>query len=186
MIDFIHFAHAATEAAVEAGARESAGAIGSLGINLKLFIAQLVNFGIILLVLWKWVFTPVAKKLTARTERVEKAMRDASNTEKAKNEFFQWKETEMARVRSQTTAIITSAQNEAAKAKQQIMDETKKEQEKVIQQAKVKIEEEKNSAVREVKSQMADLVTLASEKILRKKLDEHQDEELIKESLKTI
>ena len=184
-MDFIHIAQAATEAAQEASA-ESAGGIGSLGINLKLFIAQLINFGIILVVLWKWVFTPVAKKLTERTERVEKAMKDASDTEKAKADYFQWKETEMTKVRSQATAIITAAQSEAGKAKQQIMDETKKEQERAVAQARVKIEEEKNNAVREVKSQMADLVTLASEKILKEKLSSSKDQQLIKDTLGSI
>ena len=37
-------------------------------------------------------------------------------------------------------------------------------------QARVKIEEEKNNAVREVKSQMADLVTLATERIIKEKI----------------
>lgn len=180
MIELIHIAEAASEA------EKSAGGIGALGINLKLFIAQLINFGIILLVLWKWVFTPVAKKLTERTERVEKAMRDASETQKAKDEYFQWKETEMVRVKSQATAIITAAQSEAEKAKQQILDEAKKEQGKVIEQAKVKIEEEKNQAVREVKAEMADLVTLATEKILRQKLDSAKDKEFIKETIQSI
>jgi len=181
MIDLFNIAQAAAEATAE-----SAGGIGSLGINLKLFIAQLINFGIILIVLWKWVFTPVAKKLTERTERVEKAMKDASDTEKAKNDFASWKDTEMVKVRSQATAIITAAQSEAGKAKQQILDETKKEQERVISQAKVKIEEEKNTAIRDVKSQMADLVTLASEKILKEKLNTKSDQELIEQSIKNL
>ncbi|MEK7617752.1 MAG: F0F1 ATP synthase subunit B [Patescibacteria group bacterium] len=181
----IPIAQAATEAAQQAGQTDS-GILGTLGINWKLFIAQLINFGIILLVLWKWVFTPVAKKLTERTEGVEKAMRDASETEKAKADYFQWKETEMIKVRSQATAIITAAQSEAGKAKQQIMDETKSEQARVIEQAKVKIEEEKNRAVREVKSQMADLVTLATGRIIKEKLDSNKDKELIYETLANI
>lgn len=182
----IHIAKASAETAATAGAAETAGAIGSLGINFKLFIAQLVNFGIILLVLWKWVFTPVAKKLTERTQRVEQAMRDASDTEKAKNDFSQWKETEMARIRSQATAIVTAAQNEASKAKQQILEETKKEQESTIIQARARIEEEKNASIREVKAQMADLVTLATEKIIKEKLDSNKDKHLIQEALKSI
>lgn len=184
MIDLINIAHAATEAAE--ASKEASGGIGSLGLNLKLFIAQLINFGIILLVLWKWVFTPVAKKLTERTERIEKAMRDANETEKAKADYFQWKETEMTRVRSQATGIITAAQNEAIKAKQQIMDEAKAEQARAIEQAKIKIEEEKNQAIREVKSQMADLVTLATGRIIKEKLDSNKDKELIKESLSNL
>src|SRR3989344_1805866 len=119
----IKTAHAATEAAAEAAPAvgeaaahaEKQGVLDTLGINWKLLIAQLVNFGIILVVLWKWVFTPVAKKLTERTERIEKAMKDASDTEKAKADYFQWKETEMTKVRSQAPAIITAAQSEAGK-----------------------------------------------------------------------
>ncbi len=186
MIDLINIAKAASEVAAEAGAHESTGAIGTLGLNLKYFIAQLVNFSIILFVLWKWVFTPVAKKLTERTEKIEKAMRDAEGTEKAKNEFALWKDTEMVRVRSQASAIITSAESEAVKAKDKIMQDAKTEQERAILHAREQIEQEKQTAIREVKSEMADLVTLATEKILKEKLDGNKDKELIKESLSTI
>lgn len=183
----IKTAYAGAEATAEAGVETAEGGVlGTLGINLKLLIAQLINFGIILLVLWKWVLPPVAKKLTERSEKIEKAMNDAVNTEKAKNEFAIWKETEMIRVKSQATAIITAAEVEASKAKQHILDETKAEQVKVIEQAKIKIEEEKNMAVREVKSQMADLVVLATERILKEKLDGKKDKELIQSTLKSI
>ncbi len=189
-MDFIHIAQAAAEAVQHAAgtSQEAAdpGVLGKLGINWKLFVAQLINFAIILLVLWKWVFNPVAKKLTERTEKIEKAIADADQTQKEKDEFFKWKETEMTRVRSQSAAIVAASQNEAAKAKQQILDETKKEQEKMIGQAKAKIEGEKNQVVREVKTEMADLITLATEKILREKLDNKKDKELINETLKSI
>ena len=186
MIDFIHIAKAAGEIAGESGAHESSGAIGTLGLNLKLFIAQLINFGIILAVLWKWVFTPVAKKLTERTEKIEKAMRDAEGTEKEKLEFGLWKESEMIIVKGQASTIIASAETEAIKAKEKIIQDTKAEQEKVIQQAKVQIEQEKNQQLQLAKSELADLVTLATEKILRQKLDDKKDEKIIKESLKGI
>lgn len=162
------------------------GIAGTFGVDWMKFAAQLLNFGIILLVLWKFVFTPVTKKLEERTAKIEKAMLDASNTEKAKGEFFHWKETEMVKIKSQAQGIIAAAQSEGGKAKQQILDEVKQEQEKVVSQAKIRIEEEKNQAVREVKSQMADLVTLASEKIIRQKLDGNKDKELIEETLQSI
>ena len=56
------------EVTKEAG---SGGVIGTLGLNWKLFMAQLLNFGIVLFVLWKWVFRPVAGALETRRQRVE-------------------------------------------------------------------------------------------------------------------
>src|SRR3990167_8006954 len=127
MIDLFNIAQAAAEATAE-----SAGGIGSLGINLKLFIAQLINFGIILLVLWKWVFTPVAKKLTERTEKIEKSLNDADRITKEKEDFGKWKETEMVRVRSQSAAIVAAAEMQAQKAKAEIEKQTKENQEKIV------------------------------------------------------
>ncbi len=176
MFEFIHIAKAAEEAS-------SAGPAATLGLNLKLFIGQLINFGILLLIFWKWILPRVTKALQERSERIQKSLLDAATTEKEKQEFGKWKETEMTRVRSQAAAIVTAAQSEAGKAKQAIIDQTKVDQQKLVDQAKTQIESEKNKSIMEAKSELADLVTQASEKILRKKLDSHADKELIKESL---
>ncbi len=181
---FIHVAKAASEAvAVDAS---SGGAIGTLGINLKLFLAQLVNVGIALVILWKWVFTPVAKKLQERTERIEKSLKDAKNIDQEKQDFAKWKEIEMTKVRSQATAIVAAAESQASKAKQQILEQAKQEQAKVVEQTKQQVDQEKLRAVQEAKSELADLVTVTAEKIIRQKLDSKKDEELIKEMLKSI
>lgn len=180
MMEFIPIARAAEEATT------SAGPAATLGLNLKLFIGQLVNFGLLLFIFWKWILPRVTKALQERSARIEKAMRDASTTEKEKHEFFAWKETEMTKVRSQAQAIITAAQSEAGKAKKQIEEETKDQQQRIIQQAKEQIEQEKNQTLQAAKNELADLVTNATEKILRHKLDEHKDKEFIEETLKSI
>ena len=176
---FIPVAHA-QEAA------QSASPVAVLGLNWQLFIAQLINFAIILFILWKWVFTPVAKKLQERTDKIEKAMRDANTTEKEKQEFAVWKETEMRKTRQEAGSIITAAQLDATKAKDEILKQSKEEQLKLVEQAKKQIEQEKNLQLQSAKSELADIVTSAAEKILRHKLDDKGDKELIKESLANI
>ena len=113
-------------------------------------------------------------------------MKDAASTEKEKNDFAKWKDLEMTKVRSQATAIVTAAQNDAVKAKQAVIDQTKEDQQKLVDQAKTQIESEKNRSISEAKSELANLVTNATEKILRHKLDKDTDQELIKESLKAL
>src|ERR1700690_1735432 len=110
----------------------SSGGIAVLGLNVKFFIAQLINFGILLLIFWKWILPGVTKAMQARTERIEKSLTDADRIEKEKQEFAKWKDAEMIKVRSQSTAIVTAAQNEAVKAKQAILDQTKADQQKLV------------------------------------------------------
>jgi len=46
----------------------------ALGIEWPILIAQVVNFAILLVVLWKFVYTPVMRLLDARREGVLKAI----------------------------------------------------------------------------------------------------------------
>ena len=59
---------AVVEAAPHAeAAKESV--LGALGVNWKLFIAQLLNFSVVLFIMWKWVYTPLLKAIDPSAER---------------------------------------------------------------------------------------------------------------------
>lgn len=184
----IPVAQAVTEATPVAGevAKTSGGVLGTLGIDWRYFIAQLVNFGLVLFVLWKWVLTPVAKKLTERSEQIEQSMLDATSTKREKEEFAVWKEQEMTKTRQEASSIITTAQKEATASKDEILLRAKEDQLKLVEQAKRQIEQEKTAQLQSAKAELADIITSATEKILKAKLDEKKDKELIKESLKNI
>lgn len=167
-------------------AAANTGVAGTLGLNVKIFLAQLVNFVIILFVLWKWVFTPVAKKLQERTDKIEKSLNDADRIAKEKQEFQTWREQEMTQARKQASEIITSSQTEAQKLKDQMLSETKAGQAQLVEQAKQQITQEKQKALQEAKGEIADLVTGAAEKILKEKLTSEKDQKFIKETLHSI
>jgi F-type H+-transporting ATPase subunit b len=176
----IPVAHAAEQATADTGIA------GTFGVDWMKFVAQLINVTVVLLILWKFAFAPVTKKLQERTDKIEKAMKDAASTETEKQEFAKWKNAEMAKARQEASSIVTSAQTEAGKAKQAILDQTKADQQKLVDQAKTQIESEKNKALQDAKGELADLVTNATEKILRKKLDAHADQQYIKDSLANV
>lgn len=175
----IPIAHA-QEAAPEA-ANLSVAAM--FGLNFKLFLAQLINFAVVLFVLWKWVFKPVANALTDRTAKIEKSLLDAKQITEDKETFESWKNAEMGKVRQEASGIITLAKQEAEAVRQKITDQTKQEQGKIILQTQAQLELEKQKAVAEVKGQIADIVVIASEKILKEKLTDKKDQELIKQAL---
>lgn len=179
----------AAETAVETGhaAEEAAsGPIGTLGINWKLFLAQLVNFGIVLFIFWKWVVKPLGKTLTDRQNKIESGLKNAAYMEDEKKKFEEWKSDEMKKVRTEAEKVLKTATDTAEKIKQETVTTAHDQANKMIEQAKSAIDQEKSQMLKDVKSSVAELVVMASEKILKAKLDGKKDHELVSESVKEI
>lgn len=194
---FIHIASAATEAATHAAevagtatethaAVQNTGIAQLFGLNVKLFIAQLINFSIILFVLWRFVFRPVAKALSERTTKIENSLAEAQKIASERETFDSWKNKEMSEVRQEAAGIITQAKGDAEQVRAQITDTAKAEAVKILEKGKAQLEEEKNKAVLQIKSEIADIVVSATETILKKKMDSSADQALVKEAIDSL
>ena len=163
---------------------EDTGVVGLFGLNWKLFLAQLINFAIVLFVLWKWVWKPVTSGMEARTKKIEDSLLTANKIENEKILFEEWKSAEMSKARTEATSIINEAKTTAVRTKDQILEQTKLEQQGIIDRTKVQLAKEQELAVSEAKQQLAELVVIATEKLLRSKLDTKSDQKLINAALK--
>lgn len=163
-----------------AGHAQEADLLGTLGINWKLFIAQIINFGIVLFVLWKWVFGPIGKALEDRREKVEKSLRDAREIEERVQKFEVEHEERVRESRKEAESIIQKASKAATEMKSGASADAQAEAEKIISNAKKTIEAEKEKAITEVRQELTDLTVSATEKILQKKMDEKNDQEYVK------
>lgn len=160
--------------------------LGSLGIDLKLFIAQLVNFGIVLFAFWRWIVKPLGKTLTDRQNKIESGLKNAQYMEDEKLRFEEWKQQEMKKVRNEADHILRLTNDTANKIKQETIVDAQKQASNLVAQAKATIESEKVQMLVEIKQDVATLVIAASEKILKVKLDTKKDNELISESIKEV
>ncbi len=177
---FIHTAHAAAEGG------NSPDIATMFGLNLKLFIAQLINFGIVFLVLWKWVFTPVTRALQARTKKIEDSLQAAETVTKEKEEFKKWKTANMAEARKEAAEIVEKSRGEAEVVRQELLAKAKTEQEKLLADGHTRLEQEQAQLLASARGQLAELVVSATEKILREKITDKKDVELAKEALSAI
>lgn len=160
--------------------------IGLFGINWKLFLAQLINFGIVLFVLWKWVWKPVTSGMEERTRKIEESLLNADQITKEKEEFEVWKESEMTKARQEATAIISDAKNQAEATKTDILEKTKQEQQALLDKSIKEMEQQKQKAVADAKSELSELVISAAEKLLRGKIDKKADQKLISQAVKEL
>lgn len=186
MIDLVNIVRAASEVATQAGEQPTGNVVQLLGINWKLFLAQLINFGIIFFVLWKWVFTPVTSALQKRTKKIEQSLKDAEDVKKQLADMEEYNRQQKVESRRAYDEVLSKAQLAGVAAKQDILAEAKKQAEKLVADAEAKITHERVQMVQEVKLELADLVVAASEKIINEKLDHSKDAKLIEQSLNSV
>ena len=155
-----------------------------LGIDWKLLIAQIVNFLVLLFVLYKFAYGPVLAMLDKRQKKIEKGLKDADEAHKKLAESEEKQKEILRKARTEAKDIVEKAHIQAEKSKSEIAGEAKKQSEKIIANAKDQIEQEKNKMITEVKSEIGSLVVAATEKIIGEKIDEKKDKELIEKSIK--
>jgi F-type H+-transporting ATPase subunit b len=158
--------------------------IKTFHIELNLLLAQLVNFAIVLLVLYKFAYKPILKILNDRTKKIEKGLKDSEEaTKKLENISLSEKEI-LARAKKEAQEIIKKADESAKSNREVAVLETKSEAEKMLATAKKQIEQEKEKMIGEIKAEVADLVVAATGKIIGEKLDKKKDKELIEKSIR--
>lgn len=158
--------------------------LSKLGIDWKLLIAQIVNFLVLLFVLYKFAYGPVLAMLDKRQKKIEKGLKDADEAHKKLAESEEKQKEILRKARTEAKDIVEKAHIQAEKSKSEIAGEAKKQSEKIIANAKDQIEQEKNKMITEVKSEIGSLVVAAAEKIIGEKIDGKKDKDLIEEAIK--
>lgn len=155
-----------------------------LGIDWKLLIAQIVNFLVLLFILWKFAYGPILAMLEKRQKKIEKGLKDADEAHKKLAESEERQREILKKARTEAKDIVEKARVQAEKSKSEIAVEAKAQAEKIILNAKAEIEREKEKTIAEIKSEIGSLVVAATEKVIGEKMDEKKDKELIDKSLK--
>ncbi len=155
-----------------------------LGLDLKILIAQFVNFAIFFFVLYKFAYKPILKFLDDRKDKIKKGIVDAESAQKKLLEIEQSEksilENAKAEARNISKEMIEKAESFGEEKKKQIIEKTKEEVKKLIDQEKVAIELHKVQTIKEIKNQVSDLVIESLEKILDKKVDKEELTKTIK------
>lgn len=157
---------------------EATGGLGTLGINLKIFIAQLINFTVVLLVLWKWAYRPIVKLLEERQEKVAKSVKQADEIEKRVQELEVEQKEVIATAKSEAHKILEEARMSAEDRKKTLLDSAKSEVQGVVIQGKAQLQAEKEQMIRDARTEIATIAVEAARKILSESIDEKKAEKL--------
>ncbi|XLQ19849.1 MAG: F0F1 ATP synthase subunit B [Candidatus Moraniibacteriota bacterium] len=151
----------------------------SLGIDWRLFSAQLINFSILLLILYKFAYAPVLKMLDDRAGKIEKGLADAEKSQKKLKEIEKKEKKVLVEAKKQAKEILKKAEDQAQANKEELTKIAQKESDKIVEKAKKVASEEKDKMVADVKSEISVLVATAVEKIVDEKINDTKDAQII-------
>jgi F-type H+-transporting ATPase subunit b len=153
--------------------------VHALGIDWRLLIAQIVNFLILMGALSFILYKPLIAVLEKRRTRIEESMVNAERigAELKRTGAEQARILSEARIESQR--IITEATERAETQRNAVLERAKAEVASIVAQSKIQLSADREQLVREVRAQAAELVALATEKVIGEKMTAAKDKALI-------
>lgn len=154
-----------------------------LGINTTWLIAQIVNVGLLIFLLWQFAYKPVLKLMNDRKQKIqesldyaEKVKRDAAAQQK---EFEQ----KLEAARREMAAATAAAAQAGEKEREAILAQAREEARKLVEQAREQIEYERKQMLSELREEIVRLSMLTAQKVIGQSLDENAHRKLVNEFL---
>jgi F-type H+-transporting ATPase subunit b len=156
------------------------------GFNALPFIFQVINFFLLLLVLYKLALPKTKEFFTDRSREIERSLKEAEEAkEKAEKELREY-ERKLSALDKEIEEIRDMVEKEGQAEKERIIKEAKKEAELIKKQAEIIAEQEVKKAKQELRREVARLSLERAEKIIKENIDDKDQARLIKEYIKGI
>jgi F-type H+-transporting ATPase subunit b len=157
-----------------------------IDINFGLMFWTIVTFLIVLYVLKRFAFGPIQALLDERRNTIVSDIDAAEQArEEAQTALAEYRAA-LAESRKEATQIVESARRTAEEQRREALAELEAEKARQVERARAEIESERRRSLQEIKATLADLTVAATEKVVRKRLDEAEQKRLIDEALSDV
>ncbi|MDZ4246428.1 MAG: F0F1 ATP synthase subunit B, partial [Dehalococcoidia bacterium] len=150
-----------------------------LGINPPLLIAQLVNFSLLLVLMYLFGYKKILAMLDERSRRVKESMDRAEEVKiqaaKAETAFKE----KVGEARAESQAIIKQAAQLGETLKEEARQEARKEAQSLLDRSRGEIQKERDESINALRREFADIAILAAEKVIEERLDKESNKKLL-------
>lgn len=150
-----------------------------LGINLQMLIAQIVNFLLLLGLLYLFAYKPILKMFDERSNRIKESM---EQTETIKLQAANAEEEAKKRIEAAShegQEVLARAVKTGEEIKKKAEEDARPEAEALIAKARLEIDRERSEVIDDLRKEFTDLTVLAAEKVIERSLDKEAHKELI-------
>ncbi len=155
--------------------------LGGFGINAWAFLSQLVSFGIVFLLLWRWGLPAIVKTLEKRQAVIREGVENAEKARHDLEEATARAEQVMQEARMQAQETIIRATKLAEQEANRIQEEAYARATQIEQQQVARIQQEAARARAELSRLVVNLSISAASKVISKSVDTKDNRRLVQE-----
>ena len=154
-----------------------------LGVNLPTLIAYLVNFVVLLGVLYFFAYKPLLRAVDQRAERIREGLAAADEARQEAASSQAAIEEQLNESRRDGQRLLDQAREAAERYREEEMGRARQEAENFVERARSDIQRERDAAIQDVRSNFGDLAINAAERVIRTSLDRQAHDVLIAQVL---
>jgi len=152
----------------------------------SLIFWEIVSFGILLWVLYKYAFPPILETLDLRERKIRESLEQAERHRVEAERRMQEYEMKLAAASREAEVVLTQAKERA----QRLLDENEQrlvaEADRVKADATREIDQERRKAIQEIRNQATDLALLVAERVIERSLTDADHRRLADEALSAV
>lgn len=151
----------------------------TLGIHFPTLLIYLVNFLVVLALLFAFAYKPILRMMDQRAERIRDSLEASERAQAEAASSRDAVEEQLTEARREGQRLMDQAREAADRFRADEMERARAEAEAFVERARADIQRERDAAVEEVRANFGDLAITAAERVIRRSLDRQAHEELI-------
>jgi F-type H+-transporting ATPase subunit b len=155
----------------------------TLGVHLPSLLIYLVNFLLVLGLLFLFAYKPILRLMDQRAERIRESLEASERAREEAASSQQAVEGQLVEARREAQRIMDLAREAAERFRSEEMDRARGEAETFVARAQSDIQRERDAAIEEVRANFSDLAITAAERVVRRSLDRQAHDDLISQVL---
>jgi len=149
-------------------------------------IVQLVNFLILLVVLYKFLYRPLVSAMEGRTAAIQQQLAEAQAAREEAQRQQAAMEERIRTAQAEAQSTRERAIREAAELRERLSAEARQEATRLLESAQAQIAQEVRRARTELRAEVGALATEIAERLIRKSLTDDDHQRLVREALARI
>jgi len=155
-----------------------------LGISLSTLLAQIVNFVILLVLMYLVAYRPIMRMFDERSRKIKESMEKTEFINEQATRAEEEAEKRINAAGKEGQEMVARAMRTGEEMRQQSQQEARQDAETLINRARTEIQRERDDAIDELRKEFADLAIKAAEKVIDRSLDKEAHRQLIDKVLK--
>jgi len=152
-----------------------------ISIDPRLLFVQIATFLFAILILWRFLWKPLARFMEKRTRGIEQDIANAKkNREQAEELEAQFK-ARLAQIDEEARGILRRAAEDGKQLHDRMLADAHEEARRLIENASRQIDTDKRHAIRELRAETVRLAVLIAEKAMKQSVNQEVQERLITE-----